>query len=182
LSSSSHIFLFVYLLFIYLFPTEADTGSYQKLIVNRPSSINIQTALCDTFRTIHAFQTGDPAVRGIFEFSSEDRVKGWHADVNPQTLPTVQCVPIRYIFQVLAIKWIDIWILDVEGAEEAVLQGTDFNKIKINTIVMECGKNEQIQNKRKLAILATKGYHCEIIGDSAFCRHHRFKPSQLHSS
>ena len=52
-------------------------------------------------------------------------------------LPTIPCLPVKNLLNILHINHIDIWVLDVEGAELSVLRGTDFEKVHFSTIVME---------------------------------------------
>ena len=66
----------------------------------------------------------------------------WHKALVNNTaavnaLPTIACVPLRHLLKTLQVSHIDIWVLDVEGAEMSVLQGTDFDKVHFSTIVME---------------------------------------------
>jgi hypothetical protein len=82
-------------------------------------------------RLLHYSSVGVIPVRGFIEFMTPSFMKKWHGKVyNNKTkiedLPTVQCLPVKSLLRLLNVKHIDIWILDVEGAEESVLQGTDF--------------------------------------------------------
>eukprot|EP01036_Dinobryon_divergens_P034540 gene34540-44645_t len=40
------------------------------------------------------------------------------------TYPEIACVPLKYILSAIDVKHIDVWVLDVEGAEEKALMGT----------------------------------------------------------
>eukprot|EP01036_Dinobryon_divergens_P043538 gene43538-57971_t len=40
------------------------------------------------------------------------------------TYPEVACIPLKYILSALQFQHIDLWVLDVEGAEEKALIGT----------------------------------------------------------
>jgi hypothetical protein len=40
------------------------------------------------------------------------------------TYPEIACVPLKYILSAIDVKHIDVWVLDVEGAEEKALLGT----------------------------------------------------------
>jgi hypothetical protein len=53
-------------------------------------------------------------------------LKQWHGPIyNNKTkledLPTVQCMPMRRLLSLLGVTHVDLWILDVEGAEESAL-------------------------------------------------------------
>ena len=105
---------------------EADPYNYHKLTQNRPRGINVHGALCSESRLLHYSSEGVQPVRGFIEFMTPSFMKQWHGRVyNNKTrvedLPTVQCLPMRFLLRELNVKWVDLWILDVEGAEESVL-------------------------------------------------------------
>ncbi|KAL5016063.1 hypothetical protein ScPMuIL_005652 [Solemya velum] len=55
---------------------------------------------------------------------------------------TLQCFPLHVIMQAINHKTVDLFSLDVEGAEPHVLRGIDFNKVDIKVLVIEskhCG-------------------------------------------
>eukprot|EP01035_Chromulina_nebulosa_P029936 gene29936-39738_t len=64
------------------------------------------------------------------------------------TYPKIACVPLKYILSAIDVKHIDVWVLDVEGAEEKALMGTDFNMVKIDTILVECDSSDLKKNER----------------------------------
>jgi len=77
-------------------------------------------------RLLHYSSEGVIPVRGFIEFMSPSFIKKWHGKVyNNKTkisdLPTVQCLPMKFLLRELNIKHVDLWVLDVEGAEESVL-------------------------------------------------------------
>lgn len=63
-------------------------------------------------------------------------------------LPTIDCKPAEEIFISLGLKEVDLWVLDVEGAEEMVLKGMDFKSIRINFICMECDGDHMYDKER----------------------------------
>ena len=91
-------------------------------------------------RLLHYSSEGVIPVRGFIEFMSPSFIKKWHGKVyNNKTkisdLPTVQCLPMKFLLRELNIKHVDLWVLDVEGAEESVLtvcMHITYNKININ--------------------------------------------------
>ena len=150
---------------------EADSINYRAMVTNRPRAINIHAALCNatTFTTYHYFEQGG-CCSGIVELSSDalrdDIAK---KGININSLPEIQCVPITYLLHTLLnIKVVDIWVLDVEGAEETVLLGTNFTQIHFNLIVYEtctATENERAGEKRKLALLMSNGFSCSTKWD-----------------
>ena len=108
---------------IYQYSSEGDMINFRRLQRNRPNSININAALCNQSQLLHYVNVGDqPAVRGIYEYMSPAFINQWHKNLDINTLPVIHCVAADKLFSFLKIKVYDIWVLDVEGAEEAVLQ------------------------------------------------------------
>jgi len=108
---------------------EAGPSNYELLIENRPLSLNIHTALCATLSTLHFLQhyPKDP-VAGIFEFMSAGfKSKFWNdlnANVTADPRATlISCTPLALLLDRFHVRHIDLWVLDVEGAELSVLQG-----------------------------------------------------------
>jgi hypothetical protein len=162
---------------------EADPTNYGNLILNRPDAINVNGALCSEPTLLHYSSFGVIPVRGFVEFMSESFLKKWHGPiynkkVNIDDLPTVQCLPVRNLLQHLGVKHIDLWILDVEGAEESVLKGTDFNAVTINAVAMECDEHDVDKNGRKTSILEANGFSCKLEDRNCMCLNKNFRPSQ----
>ena len=70
---------------------EAENSNWQKLIINRPKSINIHAGICAKESTLHyvpAVEVKRGAVSGIFEFMSETFLREWHSELwnNPDAL------------------------------------------------------------------------------------------------
>ena len=121
---------------------EADPENFNRLKINRPAAINIHGGLCSDSRLLHYVNEGEIAVRGFVEFMDPAYLEFWHKSLvnNPAAvneLPTIPCLPVKHLLNNLQIDHIDVWILDVEGAEMSVLQSTDFEKVHFSSIVME---------------------------------------------
>lgn len=161
---------------------EADPENYNNLKNNRPLAINAHCALCSEPQLLHYSSEGVIPVRGFIEFMSPSFIKKWHKNYyNNRTkledLPAVQCVTARSLHRELHINHIDIWILDVEGAEESVLKGTDFQNVRINAVAMECDEHDTSKNARKTDILEANGFTCSLIERNCMCRNKLFTPS-----
>lgn len=99
---------------------------------------------------------------------SPDFLRKWHPKIynnitKLDSLPTVQCVQLSRLVNQLNIPHVDIWILDVEGAELSVLQGTNFEEIHFNAIVMECDKTDPAKDREKQEILTKNQFVCEQV-------------------
>jgi len=53
---------------------------------------------------------------------------------------------------------VDFWSLDIEGDEPAVLEATDFSKIKVGVLLIEMNKSRKI-NKRIKAVMDKNNFH-----------------------
>jgi FkbM family methyltransferase len=107
---------------------EADPENYRLLRSNRQSAVNVHAALCSEPKVLHYSSHSSDTARGIIEFMTDSFIKQWHqpiasGKISINDLPTVQCVPIKHLMREINVHHIDIWILDVEGAEEKVLLG-----------------------------------------------------------
>ena len=126
---------------------------------------------------MHYVNTGLEFVRGIYEFMSDGFIKQWHKELVTDeslinSLPLVNCVPMKSLLKRLSIRVIDIWILDTEGAEESVLLGTDFTRF--NFICMECDSTDPSKNKKKVALIEKQKRQRNCM-----CKRDEFKPSSL---
>jgi FkbM family methyltransferase len=154
---------------------EADPLNYDRLKRNRVNAINVNGALCSEPKLLHYSSLGVIPVRGFIEFMSPSFIKKWHGKIyNNKTsideLPTVQCLPMKRLLQELNVKHVDIWILDVEGAEESVLRGTDFSTVRFNAVAMECDEHDITKNERKTNILEANGFKCELVERNCMCK------------
>jgi hypothetical protein len=161
---------------------EADPENYNNLKVNRERAINVHGALCSESRLLHYSSLGVVPVRGFVEFMTPSFLKKWHGKIyNNKTriedLPTVQCLPVKLLLRQLNVHHIDLWILDLEGAEESALRGTDFNEVHFNVVAMECDDHDISKNQRKTDILEANGFKCTLVERNCMCRHKTFRPS-----
>ena len=171
---------------------EADIKNYDMMKNNRKDAININCALCDSRRTVHYLPAGTTG--GIYEFMSKNFIMSWHqslynesavdgrfssGSVELKDLINIECVPISDIFSLLELKRVDLWILDVEGAELIVLESVNWNKISISAIIMESDESSPEKNQMKLDILVRNGFNCtrSVSRADELCTHKSFKPS-----
>jgi hypothetical protein len=114
---------------------------------------------------------------------SESYVGVWHSDAkaDPEAfrkkLIPIECITFDSLMLNLNVDRVDIWILDVEGAELAVLRGVDFDRVNIKTIVMECDIFDKEKNAKKTELLHSKGYTCKKMFNDCYCTHKTFTPS-----
>ena len=164
---------------------EGGIKHYNKLIVNRPDAININAALCNESRVLHYLsrRAGSP-VDGIIEFMEPKFVKRFHKmySLTQQSdyLQEVQCMRFADIAKALGLRHIDIWVLDVEGAELQVLQGTDFAELEIDVIIVETVRRDFVASETLLVkeLLSRQGYTCQPFHNNEVCARRGFQPSR----
>lgn len=154
---------------------EADPGNFAKLSVNRLNSVNVHMALCDAPRILHYVDTGITLAHGIAEFMPDKFLKMHHGGLfknktRINDLREIPCFPVHYLFRYLKVKEIDIWVLDTEGSELAVLNGVNFDKITIKLIIMECDNHDPKKDNQKQDYLRQRGYQCHHSHVTCFCR------------
>jgi hypothetical protein len=192
---------------------EASPDSFHQLKNNRPNSINIHAALCNQTKTLHFLNNrGNLAVSGIYEYLKESFIEMWHAEfykkfkegkIRIEDLPTIACVKLEALLKVLNIYHIDIWVLDVEGiiiiiiliiilivtiqgAEFDIIKSSiDFNKININTIIIECEGRQGDNDAGLIQYMDNVNYNCIKEKRNCFCTKKTFikhqKPVELKS-
>lgn len=162
---------------------EADLQNFGKMRRQRDQAININAALCNASSTLH-YIPHKGTTGGIFEFMSSTYLQSWQSElVGPDkekhlpALLLIQCVRISDLFRNIGIFHVDLWILDVEGAELSALQGVDWDRVSISTIIMETDGGDEAKDAAKLSLLKTKGYTCVRSKSDSLCSHSTFVPS-----
>lgn len=123
---------------------EASPISFRQLIDNRPNSVNIHAALCDTRRTVHLVDApiGNVDVAaGILEFMTPDFVEHFHPTLardpaKVEQLPVIECLPLVPLLQEhgnFSQLQVDFWVLDTEGSELAVLRTVNWDEVRPGT-------------------------------------------------
>lgn len=147
---------------------EADPKNFHGLKQNRINSINVHAALCSDPKILHFTQESNNAINGFIEFMSPGFLQMWHPKLfaNPElinSLPTILCLPVKSLLRQLNVQHIDVWMLDVEGAELDVLKGVNWNEASISTIVMECDGKDGDKDRMKTEILQNHDYTCKKV-------------------
>lgn len=153
---------------------EADPGNFKKLSENRRNSVNVHMALCDAPRILHYVDTGITLAHGIAEFMPSNFLRMHHGGLfknrtKINDLREIPCFPVHYLFRYLKVKELDIWVLDTEGSELAVLKGVNFDKITIKVIIMECDNHDVSKDNQKQDYLRQRGYQCHHSHVTCFC-------------
>lgn len=159
---------------------EADPVNFQRLIQNRPDSVNVHMALCDKPQILHYVDTGIDVAHGIVEFMADTFLKAHHGRLYRdksliKTLREVPCFPVRYLLRYLQVRKVDCWVLDTEGSEEAVLNGWNPKSSQVKVFGIECDVHNYAKNERIMKKLQVMGYECTNMDQTCYCR---LKPRQ----
>ncbi len=118
---------------------EGSPVLYKKLRVNRPEAITVNAMICAEPRQLHWIETSN-AIGGAWELMQEGFKKDKHPTMTDEKvagLPTVPCVRLDSVMAKFGVTHVDLFSLDVEGAELSVLQAIDFNRFSASVIVSE---------------------------------------------
>lgn len=103
---------------------EANPLSWEDLLYHRPRSTNLQVGLSDSdgildFTLPTDGPNGSAPGRASFSRTMDD----WHAEKRQALLYQVKCATYKQVMSEQNISGVGIFVLDVEGWEEKVLQG-----------------------------------------------------------
>ena len=154
---------------------EGSPTSYARLAANRPESLNLHTALCNVSRTLHyAVNPAVPATSGFWEFIPAWIRTGFYAngDVDVAAMPLVPCRPLGPLLELYGVRHVNLWILDVEGAEEEVLTSVDFTRLTVDVVVAELDGGNAEKDARCHALLVAAGFdfHKAIVRNKWYVR------------
>lgn len=140
---------------------EGSPTLYRKLVVNRPGVVALNAMVCAEARQLHwidsvVARSGSTAVGGAWELMPERFRAKYHSkltEADVAKLPTVPCVSLADALARFGVTHVDLFSLDVEGAEESVLKTIDFDRFSASVIVLEMRGDS-----RAYHMLLNKGY------------------------
>ena len=136
--------------------------NFKNLIKNRPESANLNVALCDKPADVHFTMVNEAyAVNGIWEFMPSFIKEKWFSTITDawiSTQPTIPCRPILPLLTALGVMHIDLWVLDVEGAELLVLQSMDFGRVTVDVLIFELDGSNSVKDQACIDLLDKAGY------------------------
>ena len=165
---------------------EASHQHFKLLKMNRPNALNVHSALCNETKTVHFLhRLNGSSVDGILEFMEKKFItrfhKYWHRTHDPQLIKEMSCVTMPYLLNSLGITHLDIWVLDVEGAELPVLSAMDkmWDEITIDVVLLETmhRTDRSSEADSTIKIMNKHGYVCHEYMSNVVCVHNRFEPS-----
>ena len=138
---------------------EPAPNNYRELVKNRPDDICINLAICRESQDVHFVDRAE--VGGIYEFMADEFRRRWHDDIDPQDLsqlPVITCHPLTAVLQKVAVRHIDFFSLDVEGAELDVLNTFPFHAVTVGVWCIEADGDRPDKDAAVVALLQQHGY------------------------
>ena len=114
---------------------EPQAACREKIAELRPEDTTFSNASCADFMTLTMAQVPGECVGGVggADFVSEER----KADTKGLQDVKVGCSPIGHMLRAAGLTKVDLWSLDVEGAELEVLKGMDWAHIPVHALLIE---------------------------------------------
>ena len=132
---------------------ELISYNYEKLVINRPNDITINSGVCDDKKQTLQYVTGaNPAVGGISV--------GRKLNVDDPNVKEIQCDRLDSIlldYTPHQMYW-DFFSLDVEGAELSILQSLDLERVGFGIIFVKVDHHSVKKNEAIRELLLEKGY------------------------
>lgn len=157
--------------------SKGSPKNYAKLEKKRPLAILVNAMVCAEAQTLHWVEGKSIATSGAWELMSDDFRRIKFADMTDekvQNLPTVECVRLTDILGRFGIYHVDLFSLDVEGAELSVLKAIDFDKFSASVILVE----ERSGSQSVIPLLTNAGYvRDKGLGPNNVFLHPDFKKS-----
>lgn len=123
---------------------EASLNNYQKLVENRPESTSLFAGSCEEPRLLNVHGEGPMA-------NGNDRAHGTLESYCP-------CLPMSVLHNITNVAQIDLFSIDVEGAEYELLSSHDFEKVPVHTILIEMRKVDEATNQKERKLLQANGF------------------------
>ena len=143
---------------------EAEPQNAAKLITNRLYTKNYATAVCSEEQKEVKF-IGSGAVGGIADEMSQGHKDKWIKGKRLKQEITVPCMTMAAILKEAGVTRIDLFSLDVEGAELSVLQTMDWS-IPVRVFLIERSQN----HAAVVDLLREHGYQETTWDISDYCK------------
>ena len=131
----------------------------------RPNSAIFTVAVCPRIHNLPGnltFTAGGGATGAAVVHSSQSFLEDWHK--NDSEGLVVSCIPIQSIIESTGLLDIDLFSLDVEGAELAVLETLDFSNTNIRVLVVELDQSNMAKDEGVRRLILSQGF--ESLNDT----------------
>jgi len=118
-------------------------------------------------------------VSGFWEFMSDNLKNAYWPKANVNSMPLVPCRPLGPLLSMFGVTHIDLWVLDVEGAELEVLKTFDFNAVTVDVVCIEQDGGNPQKDTAVRALMEKKGFILDTQNQVRNDWYHRkgFKPT-----
>jgi FkbM family methyltransferase len=152
---------------------EANKNIFQDLKNNRKCiCLNVAADNVNSEKMFTSIEGECNALNGLTEYYNDMHLKRIELETGNVNVSEVQveCRRLEDIFTMYDIRHVDYMSIDTEGAEMAVLQGIDFDKVDIRIIGVE--ENYEHESILVREYLYSKGYmfRAKIQGDAIFIK------------
>ena len=120
-------------------------------------------ALAPETRGAQKVQIGS-GVGGIYEFMPPALIGAFYPAVAAKgaaavdDLPAVMCRPLAPVLGMFGISHVNIWVLDVEGAELEVLEAMDFAAVSFDVVLVEADGGNPVKDAGVIALMKHRGF------------------------
>ena len=174
---------------------ELSPSNFKALMQNRPLAHNINVGVCMEEKKLHYLDLD--TVGGIIEFMPDDlvktffNIKGWlkkdgtkdmETIISSPSVKKINCMPMSLLLQRFQVCHINLFVLDVQGAELQVLRSIDFNAVTVDVWIIEVDKRFESEDEKAIKLLLVgNGYvfHAKI-GANIWLHHKGFKGHSIH--
>lgn len=115
---------------------EPDPENYKTLTSTRAGQALFHAASCGECMQVSFARSRENAVGGIWEFMTDRFKRMWFPQGNTNSVP-LTCMPLHSLLEIVKIKHVNFFSLDVEGAELEVIKGIDFSEFSFDVMVLE---------------------------------------------
>ena len=139
---------------------ELSPKNFKKLKKTRPRDTTVNAGVCDKVQDLHYVGVGG-TVSGIWEFMAPSFRETWWKDVDfndSEMVKPIRCLPLSKILSDHHIQFVDVFSLDVEGAELKVLESLDFSTIAFGAIFVEADDTNVEKNEAVRTLLQSNHY------------------------
>lgn len=118
---------------------EGSPKNSEKMFLNRPKAVAVNAMVCRESRDLHWIDHFD--IGGAWELFTDELKERWYSGRSEESwlksAKIVPCLPLQTILDRFGIRHVDLFSLDVEGAEMSILETIDFSRFTASVIVAE---------------------------------------------
>ncbi len=140
---------------------EGNPQSFPRIADNRPNALAVHAAVCaDTNRTVQYTWEGNGrlATQGVWEYMHDTFRKKWHNNGKPRKLVKVRCQRLDDILDALGIIHVDLFSLDVEGAELEVMHTFPFDRVGLSAMFAEADGWDEPKERALISLMQQQGF------------------------